>query len=694
MNMRDQVLNMLGITDKRNQMVSYYEAIDSFLTDNNFEVAEDRANDAVVLRSKVSLEDGNISGNSFIDLFKTFGIEDEMSQVACAQEILLNMERISNAGNNYVAALTTSSSGQSNVVSLENAEFSSILDGQISMEHFGVDADKVQIDVRATVMLVAMRYSRSIVLNTLASKVIESDTITFTPVKMQVGDLNKMEEDLLTYPDLLKDPSGVSTELPKVSLLKANDGSGAASMLVSDDLLRAGMEVDIKSLSLVADKVGYDKANHTDLLDNNIKIAAVVVSITDGTTTETFRIPADHFGRMVRTGNTADSRERRANTDLTFFINTDTKQSDGSATTLFTTVDAPHALKVTGSFTAMSNLGKCTAKGYGSEFKMAMVNTSGAAVDGTMTTLFETLTAITIVGWELEAYWAMENLRKATTHVRTARTQIAFALPQAKRFVTDISRNQENNDALMQAMQAAINTGQDFRGIESMFKFIDYLSEETTKAELTGTRAAMQHLCGQFPAGNYVRPYVIVRTVDVSKVTSMKSSEILQDVRQYVYNQALLAVEELAAKSFYDKQLAIGATRRFRCITDNITANVCLCSQPIRTGHQSVSSPNNGGPVEIVVDGNGNVRFEINTCTFDIVSGNILILPFAEDPNSPVNSMVHYKGGLAVGQGNVTQDNAAFKRIDVGERAVTLPNCPVGILLQITGLDSVIAELG
>ena len=183
-------------------------------------------------------------------------------------------------------------------------------------EAFGINMDRVTPDLKTILTVALLQFHVSLTPRIVPIQSVTQSNVEITREMMDVFDMSKVgEEDVPTRViDLYRDPDMVVTKAIRIEPLKANDAAG--DFLVEDGIYKFCEDLNLFKLALDASKPGFEKFNHTDIIEDGIEIDNILVKLTsgegDGAKTEEFllKLPKNK-ARLTQVNNDRISTERR-----------------------------------------------------------------------------------------------------------------------------------------------------------------------------------------------------------------------------------------------------------------------------------------------------------------------------------------------------------------------------------------------
>lgn len=691
-----------------------YAAVSDFLKANRFvngDVNMDRRDITVGVESfNSNASVAGLNQLSLNQLMDVANVPSEMREEAKKQVCLQLAKMKACAGNNalfrstHFGSSVTDANLRSAISSSTQTVFAPSLMGMINnigmpaQEAFGVDTDKVLPDIRASIAVTLLQFHRGLLDRIVHRRTSSTPHVNYVVPYAEVYDMLKSNDASHTVRDegdhripfinLYADPKAVSNQLQPIVPLAANDTNGD---LVADGVIKFGREVNLFDLSKLANQIGKTQYNYTDLVSENVVFDSVIVALTSGSTTEMFQISTANVqgAKFQMQPNTNDSGDRGCMFRYVAKLGKDTKTVTGADSTILANctdtdfirlelhVSSQISLK-TSSVYAMCSL---QASGY---------NRAHGPVADAVTQIINGLT-IEANGYAVDARYSEENLRKSNLAIRYHVKTFDFEISNGRNILVDYSMQEELPEFLMSLVTEATSLGQDHRGLDVIIRELLYVYDranlENSNPEF---RDRIDRLGFQYVSSQIVRPMVYLNTIDLNNVDTIRSSDVLGDIRQYVEWQLINLTSLLYQNTYYKHQLAAGETPVFKCVTSSVILEN-LFNIPHIHDHLNKDAPADGSTVEYRrVLPNGTVLEMVST-TFDSMRDKLVMIPWRESmPDDILNFGHNWDYGTFVAHYNPQLDNAVNKRVFSNSRTMVIPTNPMGIYLSFENLGTII----
>ena len=567
-----------------------------------------------------------------------------------------------------------------------------------SSEAFGADVDKVLPDIRASLAVTLLQFHRGLMDRIMHRRTSASPYVKYVVPYSEVYDMLKSNdasskvrnqgEHIEPFINLYGDPRSVSTNLQPVIPLVTNDTEGA---LYADGFIKFNTRVCMFDLSAIANQLGKTHYNYTDLISENVILDSVLVELTVDGVTEVFQVPMANVNgsRLQMQANTVDSGIRSATVPYTYALKHTNKTVAGAPSTLLAACTDTDFLRLEMTVAAQCNLKYADVEGFG-YVRANAYNKSGAPVIKPVADLLSKA-SVRLVAYGIDMRYSEENLRKSNLAIRYHVRTFDFEISNGRNILVDYSFNEELPEFLMSLVTEATSLGQDHRGIDVIIKQMMHVFDVTNiENQYPDFRQRLEKVGFQYVAAQLVRPVVYLNTIDLDNVDTLRSGDVLGDIRQYVEWELLNLVSLIYQNSFYKHQLKTGEAPMFKVFTSSVILENLL-SIPHYHNHLDKETPCDGTTVEYRrVLPNGTI-LDCVTVTFDYMRDKIVMIPYREsDPESVLNFGHHWDFGTFVAHYNPQLDNAVNKRVFSNSRAMPIPTNPMGIYLDVKNISKLI----
>jgi len=715
MNMNPDV-DQLSMKDQY-ALDSVYGTVKNFITETNLVPADQIAameSFEQPMRSfnrNVSLAD--IGTDRIIDLCRQCGITDNNLKAACESVSLAihNYTNGYNAAQHFNSAAPSGSHGELDVRKFDTLFTSRAVDTllstpQAALEAFGADIANTISDAKVAITVSILRYHRSALHRLIPNIPTDSNMVTYKIDFMEVYDLTKSRANdaatrydtttRIPFVELYNNPSPANMELKPINLLVANDAAAPNNLLIAENIVKIGMGLNMFDYSLEPGVIGYDHIDYTDLVGDNVRLESLLLQVTNGTTTEQIPLTVvDQLGaRMLMNANNLDSGDRVCNLQDITSINNQAVTLAGTATALMSSFSSDFAVKL--AYTALGSINLKTSQVvvHGS-VQASPVTVSGNPPIAADVTLFDTLT-FSIIGYSVDAEFSEENIRKTTKAMRIMTKQVGYEIPGSANFVVQYSLTQTRPESVIDGLTKLMSIGIDDRGLkliqDTMNNVFDRLIAE---AALTSDNYVYK-VGNDYVAGQRVKPYIWMDTIDISQAKNIRSGDFWGDVRAYAESYLLNVFSRVYRESYYQQELGQGEKPVFSVLT-SIAIKDSLLAVPHYHNHLADTA------ADAVADGVVEFRrplpdgtiLNVITTTFNYMDDKILIVPVRPNrPQSVLNFAHNRERGTYLTQATPTVDNAIFNSLIGNAREIVIPTNPVGALITVSNLSTIFNGLG
>lgn len=665
----------------------------------------------------VSMEDFNpqfepatVGSNDIMSLVRECEIPNSLRhEAAAAVAVLLAKVKACN-GNNELFRTQHFTHGDRNSISAENVRNStntiytpalqSMLNniGMPGQEAFGANIDKVLPDIRASMAVTLLQFHRGLLDRIIHRRTSASPYVKYVVPYSEVYDMLKSNDashevrnegdHIVPFIELYGDPRVVSNQLQPIVPLVSNDTNG---QLLADGYVKFNQDVNLFDLSVLPNQLGKTHYNYTDLVSENVVLNSIIIKVAKDDTEEMFEIKVHDVNgaRLNMMPNVNDSGIRACMLQYAVKLDNKSTTTTGATTTLLANCTETDYVRVGLNVAVQINLKYADTVGLGN-VEVTAYNKNHAAVSEEVTQLVEGLT-VTLEGYSLDACYSEENLRKSNLAIRYHVRTFDFEISNGRNILIDYSFQEELPDFLMSLVTEATSLGQDHRGIDTILKQMMYVYDTTNLENSDPTfRERLDKIGFNYVAAQLVRPVVYLNTIDLDQVDTIRSSDILGDIRQYVEWELLNLMSLYFQNSFYLTQLRPGEKPVFKVFTSSIIKDNLL-NIPHIHNHLDTREPVDGSNVEFRrVLPNGAI-LDVVTTTFNYMRDKMVIIPFREnDPEDVLNWGHNWDFGTFVAHYNPQLDNAVNKRVFSNSRTMVVPTNPAGLYLDVKNISKLI----
>ena len=644
------------------------------------------------------------------DLVESADIPEEDKPVAKASLCLLFSKLKSCAGNNSLfRTMHFNSSVTDNAVKSAIANDATVIYapslqgmynnfGMPGQEAFGADIDKVIPDIRTTTAITLLQFHRGFLDRVVHRRVTADPHVVIVVPRAEVYDMLKSNDassavrdegdHIVPFIDLYADPKSVSNQLQKIIPLAAND---TQNVVLADGFVRFNHDINLFDLSKLANQLGKSQYNYTDPVSENVIFDSVIVKLTKGNASEMFQINVNRLdgARFNMKPNTSDSGDRATMFHYVAKLGKDTKTTTGADSAILASCTETDFIRL--ELHVSSQISLKTSKIYTScQVAATGYNRSHGPVAAAVTALLNDLTIVP-EAYAVDARYSEENLRKSNLAIRYHTRLFNFEISNGRNILVDYSMNEELPEFLMSLVTEATSLGQDHKGLDIIIRELLYVYDRANlENENPEFRARLDKIGFQYVSSQIVRPAVYINSIDLSKVDTIRSSDILGDIRQYVEWELMNLVSLLYQNTYYKHQLNPGEIPVFKVGTSSVILEN-LFNIPHIHDHLNHDTKSGDAAVEYRrVLPNGTV-LDMVTITYDNMRDKIFMIPWREElPEDILNFGQNFDCGTFVAHYNPQIDNAVNKRVFSNSKSMVIPFNPMGLYLDVKHLDEFI----
>ena len=574
-----------------------------------------------------------------------------------------------------------------------------------AIESFGEYSDRVTSDSRLAVALTVLRSHKSLADRILPRKASEDPVVIIKTPSPEVYNLDMSQNPSATTRyiaqrqpliELYRSPDAVNTMPQQIVPKKANDNSVPAG-LIADDIIVAGQKVNLFDLTLNANTIGFQAVDWTDLVSDGGAVDSILVQVTQTPLTgspvvETYSFPTRYLrqAQFVTQTNVQDSGDRAANIRAKWNLTAGSLMSNGLVSEIFSTFTGVNSLlEIT--FNANLNIKTSYTDGNGSISTSLQTALPGGVPSGPRTTFGQL--SFQIVGWSPYLFFSEENMRKTTAAVRMNFKEIEFLIPVGRNFVVDYSlMGQEVGQDVTNTVSEVINIGNSIRSVTIMNNTLRAVNARLQYELANPDIDYYSSVAQDFAAGTLSLPHVYVGALDLTHALTMRESERLSDLHSYVTSRLLALIADAHNKSMYTENFEAGERARYKVVTSGPIAEVLFgILQYWNALDDKVAVAENSNYSLKLPNG---TQLDIIKSNFEFFANTMIIVPIRDAKPDDVTSFGSILDrGTFVGQYTPVSNGAANKRIVANSREILFPTNPLGFVITVSGLDSVLQVL-
>lgn len=557
-------------------------------------------------------------------------------------------------------------------------------------EAFGIQMDRVTPDLKTILTIALLQFHVSLTPRILPIQSVTQSNVQITREMMEVFDMSKPDEPPMRVIDLYWDPSMVSVKATRIVPLMKNDAAG--KYLVAEGIYKFEEELNLFKLALDTTRPGYDRFNHTDIVEDGIMVDAILVKVTKGNKAEEFMInlPPDR-ARLTQVPNDYRSTLRRLTLDRTaLLLNADSAvYGSTSKSEIFASLTASSGKSVKIRINLTVDVDRKTGDAKGS----CWGKTSIFAIDPTMITADDEALAsdvkVEFEGFMLDARYNEDNKRKTSIRAEINRRNMSYELPSGRNFVMDFAIGQEGAVNAAARLAQIEHIGRDGNNLKIITDTLTSLHDR--RMSMGYTAEANADIGATYAAGDMVHQTAINTTIEFGTgFLAVRSSDASGDTKEFVRRRLNKFVTGLMATSLLPEQLAQGTEITLRAITSPFILGMILSAHHIHA-HLDTLDQRGTGSVQYVMQLDCGVKLEIITTTFKSMNDKMVIIPFFESaPTSVLNFGTNFDQGTLVGAVSLGADQSSVhNRIFSTTREATIPTNVVGAVITFIGLGDV-----
>ena len=662
---------------------------------------------------------GTVGADAIAELVAQCGIPECHRAAACERVAAILAQvcgRDSDIALSEYRQVTPESEIQGKVSSLESL-YGSALWNMVSpgTEAFGIGMNKTVLDLRTMLTVGLLQFSVALTPRIVPIQSTTQSNVTVKREMALVYDMSKPEAKPVRALHLFRDPSMVSVKAVRIVPLAANDAGGEFLAAEDKSYYQFRKEFNLFKLSLIAGKDGWDKVNHTDLIEDNIKVDGLLVKVTtkavdavpaQGTEgqddyvpgkdaipakTEVFKLPiSTDRARLTQIADDYLSTERRLALDFyTLALNADSVVLDQTASEIFADIGDGKSLvfKVKLNAHVDRKTGDADADCWFSKIRITDGSDDYEMVDAD-TTFLAGIASIEPIGFSLDARYNEDNRRKSSIRIEINTRTMSYELPSGRNFFVDSAIGQEGavNAAARIAQFECL--GRDGNNLNIIARTMDNVHD--MRLMRGNGQEATAELAATYAAGDLVNQIVVAGSIDFAHhFIANASNEATADIKQFVKFRLNKFMASVLGQSLISHQLASGSKVTFRMITSPYILGAILQLHHIRE-HLDRMDQAGTGAVQYVISLDCGVNLEVVTTDFDAIQNKMLIIPFFEAaPQSVFNFGQDWDQGTLVGTIPLGADNtAAHNRLFSVTREALIPTNVVGALLTVTNMGA------
>lgn len=554
------------------------------------------------------------------------------------------------------------------------------------VEAFGTNVDMAVPDMKVAITVAIMDFHVRLIPRVMPTRSTTQPNVSYTKEWLEVYDLTGNTKDSQRLVDLYADPSFARNELKLIEVNPGNDPE--LKFINADGTLKFGPKANILELSTVENKYGYSHINRTDLIADNVQIKFVRIALTYN------KGEAEYFdcevpiskNRLTRMVNANDSAMRNADIKFRTYLRKGAMMSNGSASGILSNLGDNEALVLDFNVKPTISLKWGIADCLADVSVSVRHDTDNADLSGFANSLM-TSSAISLIGYQLDARFSEENLRKTSIAVMTHRVPFSFDIPIGRNYVFDYAIGQVNAEENATNLTKVIGLGQDKVALELGIRTIEDVYDRIRLANTSNPVDRPEYVGTNYVAGDKVRPSIFIGDLDLTHLETLRDADRAGDIKQKAISMLTAATSRILQESFLQQQLGGSTTATFKGITSiEILGNVI--GMPHIHDHMSKDDARNvGDGVEYVLVLPNGVKIEFVTSTFDSMRDKIVMWPtIPNNTESELHFAHNWDYGCMVAH-YTPSGEAAHHRLFGNIRELPIVVNPLGLIIQVKGID-------
>lgn len=588
------------------------------------------------------------------------------------------------------------------------ASFSALENDNAAIEAFGEDMNRLASDDRLTMSLTIMRPWENIMDKAFARVNDASPIITIKVPKPEVYDYQATQRvgstaaernNSAPLRDLYRNPSRVNTAPKRIIALNANDSNSVLwNGAAAPTYYKTGKDISTLDMSRDVNRFGYGQVDRTDLVADGALLESVLVTITDPSgnsgagVTETFalNVRAMALSMFVTLNGNTTSGDRGLTLPCVLPISADTKQWDGSASTIAARLtDAKVLIKLRVSASLNLQTGILQAS---SSVNKEIVAKAGTTISAATTTFFGNLQA-TCSAYSVESYFDEENQRKANLAVWCQYREMQFVIPRSRVYFTEYALAQEVDENAIQTTSSVIALGNGRRGLDTVVNRLNDVAATLDFVAKNPEIAQYNTIDEQSFASSLVKPSVITTHMDfgIEELNVMNESTRLSEIHGRFRARLLSIVTQLMANSLMLNQYKGGETPVFKLFVHSTIADIVigiLDYHPDLDDRETIAT---GADYSMKLP-NG-YRIDVIKSNLDCLKQRLYGVPVIESDMSSLLSACSIRDcGTVTLNYSPTNGNSVTRRVATTTREIVMMSNPVGFMFEIKGLKTQLGD--
>lgn len=557
-------------------------------------------------------------------------------------------------------------------------------------EAFGTNIDMAVPDMKVAITVAIMEFHVRLIPRVMVTRSTTQPNVSYTKEWLEVYDLTGTTDNTQRLVDLYADPSFARNEL---KLIEINPGNDEDFKYINDDgTLKFGVKANILKLSTIENKFGYSHLNRTDLIADGVMIKFVRVKLTyknvgggdGGSEFFDIEVPLSK-NRLTRIINGPDTAQRNADIKFRAYLRRGAMTSNGAASGILSNLGANESLVLDMNVKPTISLKWGDADCLASVSISVRHDTDNAQLSGFATSLL-TQGSVELYGYQLDARFSEENLRKTSIAVMTHRVPFSFDIPIGRNYVFDYAIGQVNAEENATNLTKVIGLGQDKVALELAIRTIEDVYDRL-RAVTPNPVDKQEYIGINYVAGDKVRPSIFIGDLNLENLNVIRDADRAGDIKQKAISMLTAATSKILQESFLQQQLGGGTTVTLKGITSvEIIGNVI--GMPHIHDHMSKDDQRNvGDGVEYVLVLPNGVKIEFVTSTFDSMRDKIVLWPtIPNNTESELHFAHNWDYGTMIAH-YTPSGEAAHHRLFGNIRELPFVTNPVALIIQVRGIE-------
>lgn len=568
-------------------------------------------------------------------------------------------------------------------------------------EAFGANMDRLLSDARMNIAVALLRFHKS-ALNRIAHRrpratiqvEYEIPYAQFYSLEKSQNDDAKIRngrEHKTIILDLYRNPVPVSQKLTPIVPLKANDTEG---VLVRNGVIAPEKSANLMSLALDANRSKHAHTDMTDLVSDAVTMNHVYITLTNGTDTEVIALDTGAT-RLLALAENRDASDRAGTFNRYIKLYKGYKTTAGADSTILSTLDQDDCIVINVSFHVTCRLKTADVKGFGTVALTAHGSKGTTPVKATALLTGANSVKASIEGYSINAFFSEENLRKSNIMFRTDKYTRAYEIPCGTNYMIDYAMGQQLEEFAMSMVTEGMSIGMDDRAIElfednARIVYDRIKSEEHDDSHLPDN---LERINFEYVSGTRVNPWVYQDVIDLSKVESIRDSDFMSDVRQYVDTRLTRILSLNHMNTLYPQQLEPGEKVTYKVIASRIVIENLFNPPHIHNNIAQIEDKGeaDGQVIEFARELTSGVVLHCISLPWDRMRDKILIMPFRPNfPDSELNYCHNWDYGTFLAHYTPQQNQGVNKRIYMNAREIPVITNPSLTTITVANFDETI----